>query len=132
MKIHFKHGEGSRISNKILKALRKNDAFIIEKTIKDLTSSENENNYITTISTKNQAENESLAFLRNEIIALIPELFSVNYFFTFTDTFSSVPFGFKAEFLIDAKAFGHWVCYTKIKEQKPKSEPINAYKIIVS
>jgi len=123
--IKLTHGEGSRISNKILKALKENGAFIKFDKCKY-------NNINTTnmFEIKQKVEDE-LQFVRNEIIKLIPDLFPVNYSFFFVDHFSiNKPFNYKLEFSVHTDE-GIIYCYTKINEQKPNSKQIESYGIIV-
>jgi len=133
-KVRFKHGEGSRVSNIILKALKSNKTdFKLEK-IKTPTHLRSNEDHVqeTIISFLDKEKPAKLEFVRNEIIALIPEFFPVNYFFKFTDAFSALPFNYKLEFCLIVHETGQRVCcYTRIKEQKKQSEPITAYKIEV-
>ena len=127
--ILFQHGEGSRISNAILKELKSDVFFKVVKHKKEFNNDEPV--YSSKITFKTEKEND-LLFLRNEITAMLTELFPINYFFRFTDAFSSTPYNYKLEFVISCLKSGNRVCcYTQIKEQKKDSKKITAYKIIV-
>ncbi len=118
--INFKHGEGSRISKKILTALREEKAaFSVSK--------RSLNSCIHVPMT----EEKPLEMMRNEIISLIPELFPVNYLFKITDAFSwELPFNYNLEF---ALVFGSskLLFYSKIKEMRPRSVRVDNYTIEV-
>jgi len=131
--VKAKHCDGSRIMNVILRNLKKNEALkVIE--LKTPLHLRNGGEYIHehNIDFKDKNQTNKLETIKNEIVASIPELFPINYFFKINSHFSNfVTFGYKHEgtfYGIDGNFFD---IYSKIKEQKPNSEPITAYKIDV-
>ena len=131
--VNFWHGENSRISNKIIKALKESKGLFKITSIRDsqLQTGTDEREYTHRIEfiSPNKAE-QGLYFLRNEITAAITELFPVNYFFAFTDEWLDPPFNWKFEFWLHAGEAGNIKVFTKIQEQKPKSAKLHSYKIL--
>lgn len=135
--IVFKHGENSRISNVILKALKSDKLFKVTKMsipphLRRLSIDE-DYIYTTEIVLRDLSEPLKLNTIRDEIIALIPDTFPLNYFFKFVDAFSFPPFNYKLEFSIESYQTGQIMhCYTKIKEKREKSAKITQHKIIMA
>lgn len=131
--IWFKHADGSRISNAIIKRLKKNPALkvVTLKTPLHLRSGLPEDYVHEHIITfKDRLTPNKLNFVKNEIVAMIPELFPINYFFKFCSPLNFYhTLGCKFEFYLTGIDGNHFDVYTKIKEQKKNSAPIEAYQI---
>lgn len=123
------HAKGSRITNKIIKALKSSGFFKITYS-KSQGGGEDEPYLVFVSFTSEEQNKRGLGFLQNEIIAAIPELFPVNYFFAFCDEFKDAPLGWKFEFRMIALDDRQVCVYTKIKEQKPDSIAVNEYRIL--
>lgn len=131
--IKAKHCDGSRIMNVILKNLKKNEALKVLK-YKTPLHLRNGSEYVHEydINFKDKTQKNKLETVKNEIIAAIPELFPINYFFKIKSWNSHfVTFGYKHEGTFYGIDDNRFEIYSKIKEQKKESEPITAYKIEV-
>lgn len=131
--VKVRHCDGSRIMNAILKNLKKNEALkvLYYRTPLHL---RNGGEYVHEhdINFKDTLQKNKLETIKNEIVAAIPELFPVNYFFKIESHFSKfVTYGYKHEGRFIGIDDNYFDIYSKIKEQKPNSEPITAYKIEV-
>lgn len=127
----FNHVDGSRISNVILKALRKNPILKVN-TLKTPLHLRDSGEYIHkhNITFVNPSHENKLWTVKDEIIKMIPDLFPINYFFKFENVNNFVnTLGYKHEFSLYGIDSNCFKIYTKIKEQKSNSEPITAYKI---
>ena len=130
-KITFQHGENSRISNVILKTLKGDELFKVSKiNVPPHLRKHEEHVYETEISLRDLTEPLRLNTIRDEIIAIIPDTFPVNYMFRFTDAFSPPPFNYKLEFALYDRLEGETLhCYTKVKELHKKSAKIDRHTI---
>jgi hypothetical protein len=130
--VKVRHCDGSRIMNVILKHLKQNEGLKVSK-YKTPLHLRRGDEYIHEydINFKNTAQANKLDTVKEEIIAAIPELFPVNYFFKIKGYFSTFEtYGYRHEgcFIgIDGNKFD---VYSKIKEQKKNSTEIEAYNIL--
>jgi hypothetical protein len=111
--------DGSRIAKAILKELKKNELFKVQKMI---SNERHQLNYIKGVS----KEDGNVHSIKREILTLIPELFTDNYQFAVLFAESVPPFGFRLEFMLSAEQshYGVFCFYVKIKEIKANSAAV--------
>lgn len=132
--ITFFNGEGSRISNKIIKELKESkDIFNVSKINTPVRLRSSLDQPIEhTIRFKDKSTPNKLSYVLGEIVAMIPDLFPNNYSFRIFRSCRGVPYNYKLEFSIETpynNELGFILVYTKINEVKKDSRPIKEYDI---